>query len=109
MNIKRMMEQCGFIKCSTLKVVNPRLGTSIVPLRKGDGEILFSFLAGQSHALHFDGNEKEFKSFIGELQQRMGVNVQRMTMSEGRKDRVMHLHLRLSDFQEIRRVIRFEQ
>ena len=106
MGFRALMERYGFLKCPTLRVVNQRLGTSIVPLRKGDGEILYSFLKEQAHALHFDGGEDELRSFVGELQQRRGVVVQRMTMSEGRNDRVMHLHLRISDFQEIRRVIR---
>jgi hypothetical protein len=106
MNIRNLMERYGFFKCPTLRVVNPRLGTSIVPLRKGDGEILYSFLKEEIHALHFSGDEDELRSFVGELQQRRGVVVQRMTMSEGRTDRVMNLHLRMPDFQEIRRVIR---
>jgi hypothetical protein len=108
MNIRNLMERYGLFKCPTLRVVNPRLGTSVVPLRKGDGEILFSFLKEQVHALHFEGNEKELKSFVSELQQQRGVVVQRMSMTEGRTDRLMHLHLILPDFQEIRRVIRLQ-
>lgn len=90
-----------------LKAMNPRFGTSIIPLNEGDEMIFFNYLQDKVHSLFFDGSDQDFFDMIKELEKRQGVIVHRMNLIEGQQDRLMHLHLgNTLGGQEIRRVIR---
>ena len=103
----KLLERYSLVKRPTLKVVNPRVGTSIIPLSKGDGDILFQYLTNKIHALHFEGSEVQLKSLIEELKERQGFTVQKMKTSISRgQEKMMLLHLRLSNDVELRRVIK---
>jgi hypothetical protein len=96
----------SFDRRPVLKAVNPRFGTSVIPLDHGDEMIFFNYLQDKIHALYFEGSDDELVGLISELQKRQGLIVHKMNVIEGRQDRLMHLHLGLPNFQEIRRVIR---
>lgn len=89
-----------------LKAINPRYGTSVIPLNHGDEMIFFNYLQDKVHSLHFDGSESELKGMIKVLERQEGLIVHRMNLIEGQRDRLMHIHLALPNAQEIRRVIR---
>jgi hypothetical protein len=89
-----------------LKAINPRYGTSVIPLNRGDEMIFFNYLQDKVHSLQFDGSDSELLSMIKVLEHQQGVVVHKMNVIEGRQDRLMHLHLGLPNTQEIRRVIR---
>ena len=92
----------------TLKAVNPRLGTSVIPLRTGDEGLFFNFLQDKVQSLYFEGDEKELKRLIQDMEHTQGVIIHKMNYSSGRSDRMLHLHLGLPNFREIRRVIRIQ-
>jgi hypothetical protein len=75
-------------------------------LNKGDEDLFFQFLQDKIHALYFDGSEAELRRIFDTLMINKGISLQKISMSEGRTDRVMNVHLKTGDFQEIRRVIR---
>lgn len=105
----KLFERYRISRRPTLRAVNPRLGTSIIPLEKGDQGIFFRYLTDKIHALHFDGSEADLEDLIKSLIEHEGVQVQRMSFSWGRSaERLAHIHLRLSDHQEVRRVIRLQ-
>ena len=104
----KLLERYSLVKRPTLKAVNPRVGTSIIPLNKGDGDILFQYLTNKIHALHFEGSEIQLKSLIDELQARQGFTIQKMKTSISRgQEKMMLLHLKLPTDLELRRVIKF--
>lgn len=103
----KLLERYSLVKRPTLKVVNPRVGTSIIPLNKGDGDILFQYLTNKIHALHFEGTEGQLANLIEELKERQGVTIQKMKTSIGReRERLMLIHLKFPNDLEIRRVIK---
>lgn len=103
----KLVERYSLIKRPTLRVVNPRVGTSIIPLSDSDDHLLFQYLTNKIHSLHFEGTEKQLKSLIHKLQDTKGCTVQKMRMSAGRgREKLMLLHLKLSDNVEIRRLIK---
>lgn len=105
----KLLERYKLNKTPTLRATNPRLGTSIIPLEKGDQRIFFRYLTDKVHALHFDGSESDLEAIIQSLIEHEGVQVQRMSYSWGRSsERLAHIHLRLSDHQEVRRVIKIQ-
>lgn len=104
----KLIERYAVGKRPTLKAVNPRFGTSVIPLDKGDEDIFFNYLQDKIHSLYFDGDDQDLFLLINEMEKRKGVVVHRMNLIEGRQDRLMHLHLELPNLQEIRRVIKLK-
>lgn len=90
-----------------LKVVNPRVGTSVIPLDQGDEQIFYQYLTNKIHSLYFEGSEGQLLNIINGLKEDRGFTIQRMRTSVSRgRGKVMLLHLRFPDQQEVRRVIR---
>lgn len=103
----KLIERYSLVKRPTLRVVNPRVGTSIIPLSDSDDQIFFQYLTNKIHALYFEGSEKQLTNIINKLQVSKGFSVQKMRLSAGRgRERLMLLHLKLADNVEIRRLIK---
>lgn len=103
----KLIERYSLVKRPTLRVVNPRVGTSIIPLSESDDQIFFQYLTNKIHALYFEGSEKQLTSIISKLQVSKGFSVQKMRLSAGRgREKLMLLHLKLADNVEIRRLIK---
>lgn len=103
----KLIERYSLVKRPTLRVVNPRVGTSIIPLSDNDDQIFFQYLTNKIHALYFEGTEKQLTNIISKLQATKGFTVQKMRLSAGRgRERLMLLHLKLADNVEIRRLIK---
>ncbi|MGE3611305.1 MAG: hypothetical protein AB7I27_17055 [Bacteriovoracaceae bacterium] len=106
MRIAKLIDRYVLGKRPVLRAVNPRVGTSVIPLDKGDGDLLFQYLTNKIHSLYFDGTEKQLTALINGLKENHGCIVQKMRFIKGRdSSRIMHLHLKLND-QEIRRMIK---
>jgi hypothetical protein len=107
MRWQKLLERYALVKRPILKVVNPRVGTSIIPLDQGDGEIFFQYLTNKIHALYFKGSEGQLKKIIYQMQDDQGFTVQKMKTSIGRgKERLVLLHLRFPNNVELRRLIK---
>lgn len=107
MRLARLFKRYSLLRRPTLRVVNPRVGTSIIPLNKEDGEILFQYLGARIHSLYFDGTEKQLCKIIEKFQVEQGFTIQRMKMTWGReREKLMHVHLKFPNELEIRRIIR---
>lgn len=107
MRLAKLVERYVLGKRPTLRVVNPRVGTSIIPLDKGDGELFFQYLTNKIHALHFEGTEGQLSAIINKLSNDQGFTIQKMRTSVGRgKERMMLLHIKFSNDVEIRRLIK---
>jgi hypothetical protein len=103
----KLIERYSLVKRPTLRVVNPRVGTSIIPLSESDDQIFFQYLTNKIHALYFEGSEKQLTNIISKLQVSKGFSVQKMKLSAGRRrEKLMLLHLKLADNVEIRRLIK---
>jgi len=103
----KLIERYSLVKRPTLRVMNPRVGTSIIPLDIGDDQLFFQYLTNKIHSLHFEGTENQLKTIINKLQDTKGCTVQKMRMSAGRgREKLMLLHLKLADNVEIRRLIK---
>ena len=103
----KLIQRYSLVKKPTLKVVNPRVGTSIIPLGMEDGEIFFQYLTNKIHSLHFEGSEKQLTTLIQKLQESQGISIHKMKTSIGRsREKLMLLHLKLPNQMEIRRVIK---
>ena len=103
----KLLERYSLVKRPVLRVVNPRVGTSIIPLDHEDDKIFLQYLTNKIHSLYFEGTETQLKSIIHKLQDNKGFTVQKMKMSAGRgRDKLMLLHLKLADNVEIRRLIK---
>lgn len=103
----KLIERYSFVKKPTLKVVNPRIGTSIIPLDQDDCQIFFQYLTNKIHALYFEGSEHQFNRIINKMREEKGFTVRKMKTSVGRgKEKLVLLHLKLSDDVEIRRLIK---
>lgn len=108
MRFAKLLQRYSLLRRPTLRVVNPRIGTSIIPLNNEDGEILFQYLGARIHSLYFDGTEKQLTKIIEKFQTQQGFTIQRMKMTLGReRERLMHVHLKFPNELEIRRIIRF--
>lgn len=95
------------VKRPTLKAVNPRVGTSIIPLDQGDDQIFYQYLTNKIHSLYFEGTENQLIKIIDRMRAEKGFTVQKMRTSIGRgRERLMLLHLKFPDNQEIRRLIK---
>jgi hypothetical protein len=94
-------------KAPTLRIVNPRSGTSVIPLEKGDDYIFFQYLRYEAHALYFEGSESQLSKIIHKIKDEKGITIQKMKTSNGRgKERIVHLHLKFPDNHEVRRLIK---
>jgi hypothetical protein len=103
----KLLERYSLNKRPTLRVVNHRIGTSIIPLDQGDGEIFFQYLTNKIHSLYFDGTELQLTRMIHKLRDAQGFTIQKMKMSSGRgKERLVLLHLKFPNEVEIRRLIK---
>lgn len=89
-----------------LRVTNPRIGTSIIPLGKEDHEIFFQYLTNKVHSLNFEGTEGQLNGIINNLKKEQGFTIQKMRTSIVRDGRIMLLHIKFPNEQEIRRVIK---
>lgn len=90
-----------------LRACNPRIGTAIIPLDHGDDAIFFQYLNNKIHSISFEGDVDQLTALIRDLELRQGCTIQKMRMTEGRgQEQVMHLHLKLADQQDLRRVIK---
>ncbi|WP_408097194.1 hypothetical protein ACJVC5_19345 [Peredibacter sp. HCB2-198] len=103
----KLLERYSLVKRPTLKVVNPRVGTSIIPLSMDDSEIFFQYLTNKIHSLYFEGSEGQLTSIIHKLKEDQGFTIQKMKTSIGRgREKLMLLHLKFPNDVEIRRVIK---
>jgi hypothetical protein len=103
----KLLKRYALVKKPTLRVVNPRFGTSIIPLDQEDGDIFFQYLTNKIHALHFEGSEGQLTQIIHQLRDDQGFTIQKMKTSIGRgKERLMLLHLKFPNDVEIRRLIK---
>ncbi len=94
-------------KVPTLRVINPRSGTSIIPLQKGDDYLLFQYLRNEVHALSFEGFESQLTDMIHKIKEEKGISIQKMKTTNGRgKEKLIHLHLKFPDNHEVRRLIK---
>lgn len=89
-----------------LKAVNPRIGTSIIPLSESDHDIFYQYLTNKVHALHFEGSDNQLNKILLGMKESQGFTIQKMRTSMGRDGRIMLLHLKFPDQREIRRVIK---
>lgn len=86
----------------TLKAHNPRIGTCIIPLNRGDEDIFLQYLSNKVHSLSFEGSPNQLKQMVERLRIRENIKVQKMRISSGH----MFLHLVTPAQQELRRVIK---
>lgn len=83
------------------------MGTSIIPLDQGDDQIFYQYLTNKIHSLYFEGTENQLISIIDRMKVDKGFTVQKMRTSLGRgREKLMLLHLKFPDNQEIRRLIK---
>jgi hypothetical protein len=106
--LKTVQRYARLRKRPVLKASYPRVGTSVIPLSPGDEQLFFTLLTHKFNSLTFEGEIKELHSLIHEMERKQGLTVHRMSFSEGNQNQVLHLHLGLPGFQEIRRVIRIQ-
>ncbi len=103
----KLLDRYSVIKRPTLRVINPRAGTSLIPLGLGDGQILFQYLTNKIHALYFDGSESQLKQLVYKMREEKGFTIEKMKTSSGRgREKLVLLHLRFPDNKEIRRLIK---
>lgn len=103
----KLLNRYSLVKRPTLRVVNPRVGTAVIPLGPEDSEIFLQYLTNKLHSLYFDGSEGQLKAMIHKLQDDQGFTVAKMKTSLGRgRERLMLLHLKLPNDVEIRRLIK---
>jgi hypothetical protein len=103
----KLFDRYSLVKRPTLRVVNPRVGTSIIPLDSEDGDIFFQYLTNKIHSLYFEGSELQLKTIIHKLRDEQGFKIEKMKTSLGRgRERLMLLHLKFPNDVEIRRLIK---
>jgi len=106
MRLKKLIERYSLNRRPVLKAVNPRFGTSVIPVGSDDADIVFNYLQDRVHALYFEGQDDDFYELINQMERKKGIKIHKMNVIEGRQDRLLHLHLELPDLKEIRRVVR---
>lgn len=88
-------------------MVNPRVGTSVIPLNYEDSQIFFQYLTNKVHSLQFKGSEYQLCRLIDRMKEEKGFTVHKMKTSLGRgREKLVLLHLKFSDQQELRRLIK---
>jgi hypothetical protein len=103
----KLVQRYSLIRRPTLRAVNPRVGTSIIPLDQEDDRILFQYLTNKLHSLHFEGSELQLTRLIRRMCEQQGLTIQKMRTSEGRgREKLLLLHLRFADDGELRRLIK---
>lgn len=103
----KLIQRYSLTKRPILKVVNPRVGTSIIPLDENDDQIFYQYLTNKIHSLHFQGSEVQLHNMLIRMRASKGCTIQKMKTSVGRgKEKLVLLHLKLSDNGEIRRLIK---
>jgi hypothetical protein len=103
----KLFDRYSLTKRPTLRVVSPRVGTSVIPLEKNDSRIFFQYLTNKIHSLHFRGSEKQLVSMIQKMQAEEGFTIEKMRTSPGRrKEKMVLLHLKFQDNLELRRIIK---
>jgi hypothetical protein len=103
----KLLERYSLVKRPTLTVVNPRVGTCVIPLDQSDGDIFFSYLTNKLHSLYFQGSEGQLTKIIQKLQVEQGFKIEKMKTTIGRgKSRLMLIHLKFPNDVEIRRLIK---
>ncbi len=108
MRLKKLFERYSLLKKRpTLRVVNPRVGTALIPLGHEDGQIFFQYLTNKIHSLQFEGTEHQLWRLINSMKEEQGFRVHKMKTSLGRgREKLVLLHLKFPDEQEIRRLIK---
>lgn len=107
MRLMKLIKRYSLTRKPTLKAVNPRVGTSLIPLDQEDDQILLHYLTNKIHALTFEGSEVQFSRLIKRMCEKQGMKVQKMKTSVGRgKEKLVLIHLKLSDQNELRRLIK---
>lgn len=107
MRWQKLLERYCLIKRPVLRVENPRVGTSIIPLGYEDASIFFQYLKNKFHSIYFQGTEDQFSQMIDQLRAEKGIKVQKIKISKvKRKPKIVLLHLKLADDQELRRFIK---
>ena len=107
MRLKKLFERYSVLRRPILRVVNPRVGTVMIPLDYGDGQIFFQYLTNKIHSLQFKGSEYQLCRLIDKMQEEKGFTIHKMKTSLGRgRNKLFLLHLKFSDDQEIRRIIK---
>jgi hypothetical protein len=103
----RLISPYSFRRRPTLRVVNPRVGTSIIPLDLNDDQIFYHYLTDKLHSLSFEGSEIQLKRLLDNMRLKKGFTIQKMRTSVGRgKERLVLLHLKLANNDEVRRLIK---
>lgn len=107
MRWSKLLARYSLVKKPTLRVVNPRVGTSIIPLDMGDDQIFFQYLTNKIHSLYFEGTETQLLSLINGMKDKRGFTIKKIKTSVGRgREKLMLLHLCLPENIEIRRLIK---
>lgn len=103
----KLLKRYGIMKTPKLRVINPRIGTSIIPLDDGDDQLFFQYLTEKIHALHFDGTEAQLRSIIHSFRDNRGITIQKMKTSIGNgREKLVLIHLKLTNDVVIRRLIK---
>lgn len=103
----KLLKRYSLVKRPTLRVVNPRIGTSIIPLDLDDDQIFFQYLTNKVHSISFQGTELQLTRMIEGISLKKGCSIRKMKTSIGRgKEKLMLLHLTLPNQTEIRRLIK---
>lgn len=103
----KLLSRYSLVKRPVLKVVNPRVGTSIIPLDQGDDQIFYQYLTNRIHALCFEGSETQLLNILYRMKEEKGFVIKKLKTSSGRgRERLMLLHLQFPDNHELRRLIK---
>ena len=102
----KLLDRYYFINRPVLKAVNPRVGTSIIPLDFTDSEIFLQYLTSKLHALHFDGSESQLRKLILQMELENRVHVQKIRTSPRGRGKLILIHLKFPNKTELRRVIK---
>jgi hypothetical protein len=107
MRLIKLLKRYSLNKRPTLRVVNHRIGTSVIPMDQDSTEIFFQYLTNKIHALTFEGSEIQLTKIIHKLRDDQGFKIEKMKMSLGRgKEKLVLLHLKLPNNIELRRLIK---
>lgn len=103
----KLLKRYSLNKRPTLRVVNHRIGTSIIPIDLESSEIFFQYLTNKIHALTFEGSEIQLTKIIHKMREDQGFKIEKMKMSLGRgKEKLVLLHLKFPNDVELRRLIK---
>ena len=107
MRWRKLLERYALVKRPVLKAMNPRVGTSVIPLDLEDSYIFFQYLTNKMHALTFEGPELQLTQIIHKLKEEKGFTIEKIKISAGRgHQRLMLVHLKFPNNVELRRLIK---